>query len=147
LGYHNLWKPLYVGWGMKRNTFKASKKMFHWGSTSSTRLRHQKKKLEPLIFYGACNSLESKPIFFPVCSALEVEPLARKDIGPGNHAFARMSCQNVCLWEFCEHVAARRFRLGQYLQHFGFRTFHFRLLVLNLFKVGSRFLRVGLRVV
>jgi hypothetical protein len=29
---------------MKRNTFKASKKMFHWGSTSSTRLRHQKKK-------------------------------------------------------------------------------------------------------
>ena len=63
LGYHNLWKPLYVGWGMKRNTFKASKKMFHWGSTSSTRLRHQKKNWNPS-FSMALATVWSRNRFF-----------------------------------------------------------------------------------
>jgi hypothetical protein len=72
------------------------KKMFHWGSTSSTRLRHQKKTGTPH-FLWRLQQFGVETDFFPVCSALEVEPLARKDIGPGNHAFARMSCQNVCL--------------------------------------------------
>jgi len=44
--------------GIKKQIFKASKK-----------------NVESLVFYGPCNSLETKP---SICIVLEVEPLARK---------------------------------------------------------------------
>ena len=79
--------------------------------------------------------------FGGICSALEVEPLASKDIEPGNLAFA---CFGSILWTCCEHVGARRCRFNNICNTFGVRTEHFRWLVLNLFKIGSGFLRVDL---
>ena len=48
-------------------------------------------------------------IIFSICSTLEMEPLARDDMGPGNRAFA---CFVSILQALCEHVGARRCRFG-----------------------------------
>ena len=77
--------------------------------------------------------------FCGICSALEVEHLARKDIRPGNHAFP-------CFVSMCEHVMnmwSSTLPSRQYSQELAVQTFHFRWLGFNLFEVGSGLSWVG----
>ena len=76
----------------QKKVFKASKKILPWGWKNEY-LRHQKKKnLEPLVFYGPCNSLETKPSISVVFASFwkwSLSPVRfLQDIGPRNRAFA-----------------------------------------------------------
>ena len=68
------------GWGIKKYIFKASKKIFPWNP------------LESLVFYGPCNSLETKPSISVVFASFwkwSLSPVRfLQDIGPRNRAFA-----------------------------------------------------------
>ena len=94
------------GEGSKNNIFKASKKIFPWGSKNKY-LRHPKKKhLESLVLYGPCNSLETKPSISVVFASFwkwSLSPVRfLQDIGPGNRAFAGLdasvSTASATLW-------------------------------------------------
>jgi hypothetical protein len=88
----------------------------YWGEGSKKKyLRHQTKKLESLVFYGPCNSLnslETKPgisVVFASFWKWSLSPVRfLQDIGPRNRS-------------------TLLFR--QHLQHFGVRIFDFRWLL------------------
>ena len=65
--------------------------MFGWGIKKIS-LRHPKKNLESLVFYGPCNSLETKPSISVVFASFwkwSLSPVRfLQDIGPRNRAFA-----------------------------------------------------------
>ena len=92
------------GEGSKNNIFKASqRKYFPWGSKNKY-LRQ--KKLESLVLYDPCNSLETKPSISVVFASFwkwSLSPVRfLQDIGPGNRAFAGLdaavSTASATLW-------------------------------------------------